>query len=134
MTGDSDLVLQQEQLSTATTTESAGSVRATKRVTHATETLDVARGSEHADVQHEATTEDDDGEVHVLPDGSVSVPVFEERLVVTKQLVVRERVVLRKHTVYEDHVVTADLRTEHLDVDVDPDIAHRVRTAQGGEQ
>jgi stress response protein YsnF len=57
--------------------------------------------------------------VETLPDGSVSIPVFEEQIVVTKRLVVRERVIVRKHTVYEDHVVTADLRRERLEVVAD---------------
>ena len=55
--------------------------------------------------------------METLPDGSISIPVFEEQLVVTKRLVVRERVIVRKHTVYEEQVVTADLRRERLEVE-----------------
>ena len=64
----------------------------------------------------------DSGQVETLADGSLSIPVFEEQIVVTKRLVVRERVVIRKHTVFEDHVVTADLRRERLEVEADGDV------------
>ena len=50
-------------------------------------------------------TEADSGEVEVLPDGSVSIPVFQEELVIEKRLVVRERVIVRKHTVTEDRLL-----------------------------
>jgi len=65
---------------------------------------------EHADLEREAPEEGDSGEVEVLPDGSISIPVFEEELVVEKRLVVRERVIVRKQMVSEDRVVEADLR------------------------
>lgn len=99
---------------------------ARKRVETRTEAVAVDRGVEHAEVQRESPLAEDDGEVHVLDDGSVSIPVFEEQVVVTKRLVVRERVVLRKHTVIEEHQVTADLRREHLVVDSDPAVTDRV--------
>jgi stress response protein YsnF len=51
------------------------------------------------DVEHTPPFEGDQGEVLSLPDGSLSVPVFEEQLVVPPTWVVRERVVLRKTTV-----------------------------------
>ena len=123
---DDAIVLSEERAVVGSETAETGSVRARKRVEHRTEQLTVDRGVEHADLQTEPALEEDDGQVHVLEDGSVSIPVLEEQVVVTKRLVVRERVVLRKHTVYEDHLVTADLRREHLDVDVDEAVADRV--------
>lgn len=79
----------------------------------------VPRDIEHADTERIAVTEGDSGEIETLPDGSVSVPVFEERVVVTKELVVRERIIVRKRTVSEQYRVEADLRSEHVEVDTE---------------
>jgi uncharacterized protein (TIGR02271 family) len=57
--------------------------------------------------------------VETLPDGSISIPVLEEELVVTKRLVVRERIVIRKETRTVTETVEAELRREHVDVDVE---------------
>jgi len=38
----------------------------------------------------------DSGEIEYLDDGSVSIPIIDEELVVYKRLVVRERVIVRK--------------------------------------
>lgn len=62
--------------------------------------------------------EGDSGEIETLPDGSVSIPVLEEQLVVTKRTVVRERIVVRKEVATETERVEAELRREHVDVDV----------------
>ena len=69
---------------------------------------------------------DDSGQVETLPDGSVSIPVFEERLVVEKRLVVTERVIIRKWSTNEDQEVQAELRRERIEIEVDPEIAGRV--------
>jgi uncharacterized protein (TIGR02271 family) len=74
----------------------------------------------------------DPGEVEILPDGSVSIPVLEEQLVCEKRLVVRERIVVRKETVTEDRMVEADLRREHVAVEPDPEIAGRVSERRTG--
>jgi uncharacterized protein (TIGR02271 family) len=126
MSRDEELVLHEEQAVVGTEQVPVGTARASKRIETHTETLTVDRGTEHADLQREPAVEGDDGKVHVLEDGSVSIPVMEEQIVVTKRLVVRERVVLRKHTVYEEHTVSADLRREQLDVDVDLAVQDRV--------
>jgi uncharacterized protein (TIGR02271 family) len=118
---DGELTLSEERLRVGTETEHLGTARAVKRVDTETVHTRVDRGTEHADTERVEVldAETDSGEVETLPDGSVSIPVFEEQIVVTKRLVVRERVVIRKHTVYEDHVVTADLRRERLEVVAD---------------
>ena len=130
---DPDVVLSAEQLRVGTQVDDVGAVHARKRIEKIAATQTVPRGTEHADLHSEPMLEDDDGEVHVLEDGSVSIPVFEEQLVVTKRLVIRERVVLRKHTVYEDHVVTADLRREHLEVTADDAIQDKVHLSTAEE-
>ena len=126
--GDSrDLTLSEERLQVGTRTERAGTARAVKSVeTEHVETR-VDRGVEHAETERAevADAASDSGEVETLPDGSLSIPVFEEQIVVTKKLVVRERVIVRKHTVFEDHVIEADLRREHLEVEADGDVVVR---------
>ena len=87
----------------------------------------VPRGVERADFQRQAPVEGDSGEVEVLADGSVSIPVFEEELVIEKRLVVRERIIVRKHTVTEERRVEADLLRERVEVEADPEIADRVQ-------
>jgi uncharacterized protein (TIGR02271 family) len=121
---EAELVLAEERLTTGTEVEEAGRARVRKTSELHTVSHPVARGSEHADLDRIAVAdaEADSGEVETLPDGSLSIPVFEEQLVVTKRLVVRERVVVRKHTVYEEQVVTADLRREHLAVVAEGDV------------
>lgn len=55
----------------------------------------------------------------MLPDGSVSIPLFEEELVVTRRLVLRERVVIRKELLTDWQLVDVELRREHVAVDTD---------------
>ena len=117
-TDPGEVVRSEERLRVGTVTEQAGAVRARKRVDVENVSTHVDRGTEQAELERTpADAETDSGEVETLPDGSVSIPVFEEQIVVTKRLVVRERVVLRKHTVYEEQVVTADVRREHLEIE-----------------
>lgn len=63
----------------------------------------------------------DSGEVETLPDGSISIPVFEERLVVTKQTFVRERIIVTKDVETTTEHVEDEVRREHVDVQVDED-------------
>lgn len=120
-----ELLVSEERLAAGTETEQIGSARAVKHVDTESVQTRVQRGTEHADTERVdvADAAADSGQVETLPDGSLSIPVFEEQIVVTKQLMVRERIIVRKHTVYEEHVVTADLRREQLKVDTDGDVA-----------
>lgn len=119
-----EIVLSEERLDVGTETQQAGVARVRKSSDVETVQDRIERGVEHADTERVAVDDAaaDSGEVETLPDGSLSIPVFEEEIVVTKRLVVRERVVVRKHTVYEEHVVTADLRRERLEVEADGDV------------
>ena len=116
---DREIVRSEEQLRVGTVTEQAGAVRAVKHVDVENVSTRVDRGTEHAELERAAVADaaTDSGEVETLPDGSISIPVFEEQIVITKRLVVRERVILRKHTVYEEQVVSADLKRERLEVE-----------------
>ncbi len=121
--GGHEVIRSEEELDVAARQREAGRVRARKVVDHEHVEQTVPVGTEHADTERVAAVEGDSGQVETLPDGSLSIPVFEEQIVVTKRLVVRERVVVRKHTVYEEHVVSADLRREELDIEVDGDVS-----------
>jgi uncharacterized protein (TIGR02271 family) len=120
------LVRSEEELHAHTTRHEVGRVRARKVVETEHVSQVVPSAVEHADVERLAPEPDDSGQVETLPDGSVSIPVFEERLVVQKQLVVIERVIIRKSRTTQDHQIDADLRREHIEIDVDPEITDRV--------
>ncbi|WP_322921019.1 YsnF/AvaK domain-containing protein [Nocardioides renjunii] len=121
--GSAETVLHEERAVTGTETVDAGSVRVRKHVeTHPVE-YSVPRDVEHVDTSERiSVAEGDSGEVEVLEDGSVSIPVFEEVLVVTKRLVVRERVIVRKHTVVDEYQLQTELRREHISVDADDSV------------
>ena len=121
---DREVVLSEEQLRVSTTQEQVGAVRAVKHVDTQTVTERVDRSVEHADTERVGVPDGgvDSGQVETLEDGSLSIPVFEEQIVVTKRLVVRERVIVRKHTVVEEQVVTADVRRERLEIETEGDV------------
>ena len=112
----------EERLVVGTQVEESGRVRAVKHVDTERVEQTVPRGVEHAEVGRQAVTEGDSGQVETLPDGSLSIPVFEEQLVIEKRMVVRERVIIRKHTVYEEHEVKAELRRERVDITTEGDV------------
>lgn len=82
----------------------------------------VERSYEDAEIERVQAGENDSGEVETLPDGSVSIPILEEELVITKRLVVRERVVIRKRTITEQHQVEAELLKERVAISADPGV------------
>ena len=116
------LMRHEEELALETRRKDVGAVRARKRVE--TQRVDelVPRDIEHADVERTPPYEEDSGEIETLPDGSVSVPLLEEELVVTKRIVVRERILIRKRTVTEEERIEAELRKERVEVDADPGV------------
>ena len=119
MTDDATIVRSEEELRTGVERVPAGSVRARTEVDveHVRQVVD--RNVEGADVERAVVADDtgDDGQVWYLPDGSMSIPVLEEELVVTKRLRVRERIVIRKFTTTEEVVVEADLRKERIEIE-----------------
>lgn len=76
-------------------------------------------------MDREVPLEGDSGEIETLEHRSISIPVFEEQLVIEKCLVVCERVIVRKQTIIQQQHVHADLRREHLDVAADDEVADR---------
>ncbi len=66
--------------------------------------------------------ENDSGKMETLPDGSISIPVYEEELVVTKHTVLRERVIIRKEIVSETRTIQVELGRERVEVEADEGI------------
>jgi len=112
-------VRHEEELRVGTAPIEVGAVQARKRVETERFADDVPREVEHAEIERSGPLENDSGEIETLPDGSVSIPVLEEEVVVSKRLVVRERVIIRKSVTTERRRVEADIRKERVDVDVD---------------
>jgi uncharacterized protein (TIGR02271 family) len=121
---DAEVVRHEEELAVGTTPREAGSVRVRKAVDTYPIDKVIERNSERITDASErvAASEGDSGEIETLPDGSVSIPVFEEELVVTKRVVVRERVIVRKSTVVDEHRIETDLRRERVDIEADPGV------------
>lgn len=113
------VVRHEEELELRTQTYEAGSIRARKRVESEQVERVEPRSVEHGDFERAGPNDGDSGQIETLEDGSISIPLFEERLVVTKELVVRERVILRKRTVTEHQRIEAELRKEHIEVEGD---------------
>ena len=76
----------------------------------------VPREVEDVYIERSPAADGDSGEIETLADGSVSIPVFEEEIVVTKRLVVRERVIVRKRTSTEPRLIKAELRRERIEL------------------
>jgi len=123
---DTAIIRNEDELTVGTWPREAGRVGVHKVVDHEHTSTVVAVGTEHAELERQAPGEADSGEVEILEDGSISIPVFQEELVVEKRLVVRERIIVRKHTVTEDQLVEAELRRERVEVDADPEVADRI--------
>lgn len=118
-----EVVRHEERADVHTEPEEVGRVRVRKQVTSYPVEQVVPRNVEQVEGSERVPAdEDDSGEIITLPDGSVSIPVFEEVLVVEKRLVVKERVVVRKSTVVDEHTLRTELRREHVEVDVDGDV------------
>jgi uncharacterized protein (TIGR02271 family) len=115
----------EEELEIRTAPMDAGSVRIRKGVDteHVTERIDSE--SEAFDrVDHMPANPGDSGEIETLPDGSISIPILEEQLVISKRLVVRERIIVRKVVNTQQHVVEAELRRERVAIDGDVEQDH----------
>lgn len=120
---DAAAVARREREVAGTETQESGRLRIGKHVETTQVEQVVPRSVEHADISERLpATDGDTGEIMTLDDGSVSIPVFEEILVVTKKLVVRERVIVRKQTVVDEYVMRTELRREHVTVDADEEI------------
>lgn len=117
-----EVIRHEEKLDIDKVDERVGSVNVNKHV----DTKQVRelhhRSVEEADIERAQVPDGDSGEIETLPDGSISVPVFEERLIVTKERFVRERVIVRKRTTTHEHVVEAAVAREHVEVEEEGDV------------
>jgi uncharacterized protein (TIGR02271 family) len=128
------LIRSEEELLIDREIKESGRVRLTK-VTEATEIEEILPVHfECVDVQHTPPFDHDQGEVLSLPDGSLSVPVFEEQLVVQRTWVVRERVVLRKTTVTDHERIATTLKREVVEIRPDDAVADRVWVTEPQDQ
>lgn len=116
-----DLVLHDEELSVEKEVREIGAVRLLKTVEteHVSEPVELVR--EYAEIDRVPPNDEESGEIETLPDGSLSIPVLAEELVLSKRVVVVERVVVRRSAAREEHAVEADLKRERLEVDVTDD-------------
>jgi uncharacterized protein (TIGR02271 family) len=109
----------------------SGVLTARRRVRVERTAVDLPVEVERLVQQRIAKHENDDGRVETLPDGSISIPVYREELIVTKRTVLAERIIIRKEAVTELQRVQADLRREHVEletegtVEISPNSAER---------
>lgn len=116
--GDPSVLRHEEELDVTVQQTERGAVGVHTSVDVDEVTEVVPREREHfRDLERTTTVADaDSGQIEQLDDGSISIPIFEERLVVTKQLIVRERVIVRKTTETIEEEIHAELRRERVDV------------------
>jgi uncharacterized protein (TIGR02271 family) len=117
------VVRHEEKLRIGTAPVEVGAVRVRKELQTEDVSEDVPRDVERADSERTGPLENDSGQVETLPDGSVSVPVFEEEIVVMRRLVVRERIVIRKTTTSEVQRVEEEVRKVRVEVEVDEEVS-----------
>jgi uncharacterized protein (TIGR02271 family) len=116
------IVLHEEQAHVEKPSEETGSVRARREIVRERVREEHPRTRQELVTERVAVEEGDSGEIETLPDGSISIPLFEERLIVTRQTFLRERVIIRKEEVTDWQTVEADLRRERVHFDSDDDI------------
>ncbi len=114
------VTLHEERLKIGKRVKARETVRLQRRVDTEHVERELPKRVESVEVERVGPDQNDRGKVRTLPDGSVSVPVFEEELVVTRRIVVRERVILRKKTRTETVRVGADLKRERADIGRSP--------------
>ena len=123
---DLTVVRHEERLVAGAVEREAGKVRIRKELEQVDYDELIPYAVEHAEVERVPPNADDSGHIETLPDGTVSIPVLEEQLVIQKRLVVTERLLVRKVVETRQQRVTADLTREVVSVDVDETVEDRV--------
>ena len=103
-----------------------GFLRARKRIEGVTVDETIAAATEDVDIERLPVSDGDPGGVETLPDGGVSIPIYEEQVVVEKRVVLKERVVIRKRISETVEPVRTELRRERIEFDVDDEVRDRV--------
>jgi uncharacterized protein (TIGR02271 family) len=116
---DTSLVRHEEEARVSKRWEGVGYARVRREVEQGTIRADYPRERDELSLERIPAAENDSGKIETLPDGSISVPLFEEELIVTKRTVLRERVIIRKDIVTDWETVEAELRREHISFDTD---------------
>lgn len=116
---DATLVLHEEQANVDERWEGVGYAGVRREVETDEVRGDYPRQFEQLAHEQVPVDENDSGKIETLPDGSISIPLFAEELVVTKETVLRERVVIRKETITEWQRVEAELRRERVSFETD---------------
>ena len=114
------LIRHEQELVVRAVREQVGTVRARKGVTTEAVTETVSYDVEHGAFERVPAREDDSGLIETLPDGSISIPVMTEEVVVEKRIVLKERVTIRKERRVEAREISAELEVERFDVDSGP--------------
>ena len=122
-----ELVRREEEAIITPTPREAGAVRLRKRVDRLLARADISRQLENAMVERKPAEAGDSGQVETLEDGSISIPIFEEEIVVTKRMVVRERLIVRKERRTEHVTVPVELKRERVEIEADPAVRDRVK-------
>ena len=111
-----------------------GFLRAKKRIEAARVHEPVQRVAEALDLESvEAEADDPRGVIH-LADGGISIPIYEEEVIVTKRVVLRERVVIRKRIETHEAPVQTELRRERVAIEVDESVRDRVTGTDGSPE
>lgn len=114
---DTALVLHEEEASVGKRWEGVGYAQVRREVTAEKVREQHPRQVEQVVQERVPVDENDSGKIETLPDGSISIPLFEEELVITRKTVLRERVIVRKETVTDWQKVETELRREHVAFD-----------------
>ena len=123
------VVLHEEEAHVGKRWEGVGYARVRREVESARVREDHPRARERLVEERVPVGENDSGEIETLPDGSISIPLFEEELVVTRKTVLRERVIIRKENVTEWQRVETELRRERVRFESDE---RRLSARRGG--
>jgi uncharacterized protein (TIGR02271 family) len=126
------VVASEEQLVATAVEREAGKVRIRKELEEVAFDELVPYAVEHAEIERVPANADDSGDIETMADGTVSIPVLEEQLVIEKRLVVTERLLVRKRVETREQRVTADLVREVVTVDSDEDVDGRVHITDHG--
>jgi uncharacterized protein (TIGR02271 family) len=112
-----EVVVHTEDATVGTRWEGVGSAHFGRKVDTERVSADFPRLREEVAYERVPAADGDSGKIETLADGSVSIPLFEEELVVTRRTILRERVIVRKENVTEWQRVEAELRREHVEID-----------------
>lgn len=128
--GELSVIRHEERLVAGTAEREVGKVRIRKELEDVAFDELVPYSVEHAEIERVGPNPDDSGDIETLPDGTVSIPVLEEQLVIEKRLVVTERLLVRKRVEVKEQRVTAELTREVVSIDSDETVDDRVHVQE----